>query len=189
MQVIWGLLIMSSVSVAWLGSNHMLKSTFQTVHYYNSSSSSSSSSSNSTSSSTTDNNNASSSSSTRPPPPPPLLSQHPSMSSTSLVKSSNRGSASDNLYRLTFQNIDDKNDDDDDDDEGGGGGRVGSRYKSTFLNTWTVSTWNLLYLPLYVLGSLVTGRPGPRRQLVTDLRESLLAFRDKGFTRGEQVNL
>jgi hypothetical protein len=153
---------MSSVSLAMLGSNHMLKSTFQTVHYYNRS---------------TVTNNTSS--------PQQQQQQHPIMIPTSSIKS--RGSVSDNLYRLTFQDIDNNDNDDDDNESSTGEGYT--RYKSTFLNTWTVSTWNLLFLPLYVLGCLITGRPGPRRQLVTDLRESLLAFRDKGFTRGMYSNI
>ena len=101
----------------------------------------------------------------------------------------------------------------DDDDiltvkDGENGEKKTFRYGATFLSTWTISTvierflfslifkitwinlwlqWPLLYLPLYVLGSLITGRPGPRRQLVSELRDSLLAFKEKGFTRGNQI--
>lgn len=31
-QSIWGVLIMGSVSAAWVGATHLLKSTFRTVH-------------------------------------------------------------------------------------------------------------------------------------------------------------
>lgn len=32
-QIIWGVLIMTSVSAAWVGATHLLKSTFQTVQF------------------------------------------------------------------------------------------------------------------------------------------------------------
>ena len=54
-------------------------------------------------------------------------------------------------------------------------------YDASFFNTWTVSAWTMLFLPLYAAGSLLSGRLVPRK-LATDLRESALAFRDKGFT-------
>ena len=33
--MIWGVLIMTSVSAAWVGATHLLKSSFQTVQYIN----------------------------------------------------------------------------------------------------------------------------------------------------------
>lgn len=57
-------------------------------------------------------------------------------------------------------------------------------YEASFLNTWTVSAWTILFLPLYAAGCLLSGRMGPRK-LATDIRESVLAFRDKGFTLGK----
>lgn len=57
-------------------------------------------------------------------------------------------------------------------------------YGASFFSTWTVSSWTVLFLPLYAAGCLFSGRMGPRK-LSTDIRESVLAFRDKGFTLGK----
>lgn len=56
-------------------------------------------------------------------------------------------------------------------------------YDASFFSTWTMTAWASLFLPLYALCCALSCRFGPR-QLAAELRDSVLAFRDKGFTLG-----
>lgn len=56
-------------------------------------------------------------------------------------------------------------------------------YDASFFTTWLVTTWTVLFLPLYAVCCLVSGRFGVRK-LGSELRDSIFAFRDKGFTIG-----
>ena len=121
---------MSSVSAAWLGSAHLLKSTFQltTVDYNNSQQQFQQ----------TNNNKSNNNVNVTMPNVPPLWAD--------------RGSLDDNLYRLTVHggHEDDNKDNNfnqqpDDDDiltvkDGENGEKKTFRYGATFLSTWTIST-------------------------------------------------
>ena len=77
----------------------------------------------------------------------------------------------------------------------------GTAYNASFLSTWLVTTWTLLFLPLYAAGRLLLAAAGvggvasgaagggvavsSHRRLVADIRDSAVAFRDKGYTLGE----
>lgn len=56
-------------------------------------------------------------------------------------------------------------------------------YDASFFSTWTMTAWTSLFLPLYAICCLFSCRFGPRK-LAVELRDSVLAFRDKGFTLG-----
>ncbi|EFX69060.1 hypothetical protein DAPPUDRAFT_62657 [Daphnia pulex] len=113
-QSIWGVVIMCSVSAAWVGATHLLKCTFRTVHHVAA----------------------------------VLVVQH-------VADSSAAGSANHSAYT----------------------------YDASFFSTWTMTAWTSLFLPLYALCCALSCRFSPR-QLAAELRDSVLAFRDKGFTLG-----
>ena len=56
-------------------------------------------------------------------------------------------------------------------------------YEASFLSTWLMTTWTTLFLPLYSLCCLVSRQLKPT-ELAIDIKDSALAFRDKGFTIG-----
>ena len=56
-------------------------------------------------------------------------------------------------------------------------------YEASFLSTWLMTSWTILFLPLYAFSCLISGQVRPA-ELAIDIKDSVLAFRDKGFTLG-----
>jgi len=59
-------------------------------------------------------------------------------------------------------------------------------YDATFFSTWFVTTWTSLFLPLYTICCLLSRQLKPS-ELGIEWKDSVMAFRDKGFTLGTFV--
>ncbi|XP_057368931.1 solute carrier family 35 member F3-like [Daphnia carinata] len=148
---IWGVVIMCSVSAAWVGATHLLKSTFRTVHHVAAV----------LVVQPTDDSDANHSTVT------------PTVAATSAITTPI-------YFDLYHHSFDDSGEHQQEPEK-----PLGEEYtySASFFSTWTMTAWTSLFLPLYAICCLFSGRFGPR-QLAAELRDSVLAFRDKGFTLG-----
>ncbi|XP_045028491.1 uncharacterized protein LOC116921462 isoform X2 [Daphnia magna] len=151
---IWGVVIMCSVSAAWVGATHLLKSTFRTVHHVAAV----------LVVQHTDDSNASD-------------GNHSTVTPTVAATSAITTPIYFDLYHHSF---DDSGEHQQEPEK-----PLGEEYTydASFFSTWTMTAWASLFLPLYALCCALSCRFGPR-QLAAELRDSVLAFRDKGFTLG-----
>ena len=60
-------------------------------------------------------------------------------------------------------------------------------YDATFFSTWLVTTWTSLFLPFYTICCLLSRQLKPS-ELGVEWKDSVMAFRDKGFTLGNPTN-